>query len=57
MISEDKRVDIRCMCLSFAIATCADKRDVLEVARGYENFVLGTRAKLRVVSNDTDGAA
>lgn len=57
---DGKNIDVRCMALSFAMTTCPPHSDplvVLDVARQYLKFVLGSKADLRIVANDDKGAA
>ncbi len=53
-MTPDKQTDIRCMCLSFAVSVCRHMPPdrVVETADLFERFILGSRSKLRVVSND-----
>ena len=60
-MDEAKRVDVRCMCLSFAVNTVGPGNPdaVVEVAQSYYRFVMAEKAKLRLVGNDNppQGAA
>ncbi|MGB9154354.1 MAG: hypothetical protein WCD70_14845 [Alphaproteobacteria bacterium] len=56
-MTPEKQVDVRCMCLSFAVSMCLSAGNkppetAIEAAKLFENYILGTRAKLKVVSND-----
>lgn len=58
-MNKDKEVDIRCMSLGYATQQCPGMHPdvVLEIAQKYVKFVLGSKADLRIVSNDDKGAA
>lgn len=58
MMNKDKEVDVKCMCLSFALNTCpphSDPHIVMAIAGQYLQFVTGAKPNLRVVANDDKG--